>query len=129
MAVLLDTTVLIDALRGRPAEDRLRAIVDRGEIPYVCAVTAEEIHRGLRPGEHEKATRVLGALHEVPLRVIEGALAGTWRRQFAARGITLGQGDCLIAAAAVGVHATIATGNPEDFPMEGVTVDHWPVGA
>ena len=24
--------------------------------------------------------------------------------------------------------ATLVTGNPKDFPMDGVTVEHWPVG-
>ena len=52
--------------------------------------------------------------------------AGTWRREFASRGITLWQGDCLIAAAAAGHGARLCTGNPKDFPM--LDVEHWPVG-
>jgi hypothetical protein len=71
---------------------------------------------------------MLASLRAVPLGVNEGALAGVWRRDFARRGVTLQQSDCLIAAAAVAARATIATGNPKDFPMEGVTVEHWPVG-
>jgi predicted nucleic acid-binding protein len=45
------------------------------------------------------------------------------------RGRTLALADCLIAAAAVGIGATLATGNPKDFPMKGLTVEHWPVHA
>jgi predicted nucleic acid-binding protein len=45
------------------------------------------------------------------------------------RGRTLALADCLIAAAAVGIDATLATGNPKDFPMKGLTVEHWPAGA
>ena len=56
-------------------------------------------------------------------------MAGRWRRSFAERGVTLAQADCLVAAAAVGVDARLATGNPRDFPMEELPVDHWPVGA
>jgi predicted nucleic acid-binding protein len=127
--VLLDSTVLIDVLRGRPAARRLLALRERGEVPYLCAANTLEVHRGLRPDEVGRATAVLAAFQVAPLGAMEGALAGVWQREFRARGITLHEGDCLIAAAAVGVHATIVTGNPKDFPMEGVTVEHWPVGA
>ncbi|HVF03760.1 MAG TPA: PIN domain-containing protein [Frankiaceae bacterium] len=128
MPVLLDSTVLIDAARGRPAADRIRGLLGQGEVPYICAINTEEIHRGLRLDEVGRVTTLLLAFRLAPLGLVEGALAGTWRREYAARGITLDRADCLIAAAALGVHATIATGNPKDFPMEGVTVEHWPVG-
>ena len=63
-----------------------------------------------------------------PIGRSEGELAGGWRRDHAARGITLSQADCLIAAAAVAVSAVLATANPKDFPMTEVAVEHWPVG-
>lgn len=129
MPVLLDSTVVIDALRGRPAMHRIRKLVDAGEIPYVCAMTAEEVERGLRVSEREAAWRMLSSFRFAPLRTVEGVVAGQWRREFAARGITLSQADCLIAAAAVSVGARLVTGNPKDFPMDDVTVEHWPVGA
>ncbi len=94
-AVLLDTTVLIDLLRGRPA-----------------------------------ALRRLRTLREVgdPLDAEEGWRAGEWRRTFATRGLTLAQADCLIAAAALALGGRLATGNPKDFPMPELTVEHWPAG-
>jgi len=58
----------------------------------------------------------------------DGWRAGVWRRDFAAAGITLAQADCLIAAAAIGVKARLATGNPKHFPMAELGVDHWPAG-
>ncbi|MHB8507980.1 MAG: type II toxin-antitoxin system VapC family toxin [Candidatus Dormibacteria bacterium] len=45
------------------------------------------------------------------------------------RGVTLSQADCLIAAAARSNGAVLATGNPRHFPMAGVHVEEWPVGA
>lgn len=63
-----------------------------------------------------------------PLGPSEGIRAGRWRRQFARQGITLHQADCLIAAATAGIDAELATGNPADFPMDDITVEHWPVG-
>lgn len=128
-AVLLDSTVLIDVLRGcRGAIQRLDALEQRGDDPCVCAATVEEVTRGLWPREREAATGLFEGLSIAPLGMAEGRLAGWWRRSYRSRGRTLTQADCLIAAAAVGVGARIATGNPKDFPMRGLEVEHWPIG-
>jgi predicted nucleic acid-binding protein len=126
--LLLDTTVLIDALRGRGAAERLRGLRGEGPPPYVCAVNVEEVWRGARPSEEKAVSRLLGALRIAPLGRAEGERAGRWRSQFAASGTTLSQADCLIAAAALGVGARLATGNPRDFPMAELEIEHWPVG-
>ena len=127
--VLLDTTVVIDALRGRPeAIRRLRRLRDSGDHAYVCAITVEETVRGLRPSEADPARRLFDGLRIAPLEEREGWQAGEWRRDFAAKGRTLTQADCLIAAAAIAVGGRLATGNPRDFPLEGLEVEHWPAG-
>jgi predicted nucleic acid-binding protein len=126
--VLLDTTVLIDALRGKPAAERLRALREAGADPYVCAINVEEIFRGLRPGEEDAASKLFSGLRLAGLGQQEGERAGSWRREFAGAGLRLAQTDCLVAAAAAGVGARLATGNPNDFPMRDLTVEHWPVG-
>lgn len=127
--VLLDTTVLIDLLRGR-AEARRRLLALRGasDAPYACAVNVEETVRGLRPREQGPARALFAGLRIVPLGAAEGWQAGEWRREFARRGRTLAQADCLVAAAALSVGGRLATGNPTDFPMRELTVEHWPVG-
>lgn len=129
MALLLDTTVLIDALRGRSARDRLLALRASASAPWVCAVNIEEVTRGLRESERAAAKRLFDGLRIAALSRHEGERAGGWRRQFAARGVTLSQADCLIAAAALTVDARLATGNPRHFPMTELEVEHWPVGA
>lgn len=127
--LLLDSTVIIDALRGRPAAGRLGALRRRGIEPWVCAISVEEIWRGLRRGEEADVRRFFGAVRIAPIGVSEGELAGTWRRTFAEQGITLHQADCLIAAAAHGIDAPLATANTKDFPMAELVVDYWPIGA
>ena len=128
-AVLLDTTVLIDLLRGRPeALRRLRTLHEVGDSPHACAVNVEEIARGLREGDAAPAQRLFSGLRIVPLGVEEGWRAGEWRRMFATQGRTLAQSDCLIAAAALSVGGRLATGNPKDFPMSELAVEHWPAG-
>jgi predicted nucleic acid-binding protein len=129
LPLLLDTTVLIDALRDRAAAQRLRELRRADELrPLICAVNVEELWRGARRDEEEAIRRLISALRTVPLTAREGELAGSWRRDFAARGVTLSQADCLIAAAAVSAGARLATGNPADFPMPGLELEHWPVG-
>jgi predicted nucleic acid-binding protein len=128
-AVLLDTTVVIDLLRGRPgAIARLRALRDMGDLPHTCAITVEETVRGLRPGEVMDARGLFSGLRTAALGDEEGWQAGEWRGQFATSGQTLSQADCLIAAAALSVGARLATGNPRDFPMAELSVEHWPPG-
>lgn len=126
--MLLDTTALIDALRGRAAAARILRLRAAGDRPYICAINVEELFRGVKPTEEARVTRMLNGLRVAPLGRIQGEQAGRWRRQFANRGVTLSQADCLVAAAALGVGARLATGNPRDFPMKGLVVDHWPVG-
>jgi len=126
--LLLDSTVLIDALRGTSVAARVAGLRRAGTEPWVCAVSVEEIWRGLHEHEEAAVRRLFAGLRLAPLGVAEGARAGTWRRQFAERGVTLHQADCLIAAAAVAVGARLATANVGDFPMTDLAVEHWPSG-
>lgn len=80
----------------------------------------------MRTSEERSVRRFFEGLRIAPLGAAEGMRAGSWRREFADRGMTLHQADCLIAAAAVGISARLATANIDDFPMSEVTVEHWP---
>jgi len=124
--LVLDSTVLIDALRGRRVVEQVRRMRRAGVEPWVSAVSVEEIWRGLRTEEEAAANRLVQALRLAPLGVSEAQLAGRWRREHAERGVTLHQADCLIAASAVGVGAALATANVSDFPMPELNVQHWP---
>ena len=128
MLVLLDSTVLIDALRGRPAADRLRSLQSSGDVPCTTSINVEEIARGMLPHETDAVGRFFDGLEILPIGRWEGWQAGWWRRAFGDQGITLSQADCLIAATAHLSGARLATGNPGDFPMSELVVEHWPVG-
>ena len=126
---LLDSTVLIDFLRGRPAVERVAALRGAGDVPATTAINVDEIVRGLRAGEEQAARSLFDGLAVLPIGRRAGWRAGEWRRDFAARGTTLFQADCLVAGAAWVHKAVLVTGNPKDFPMDDVTVEHWPVGS
>lgn len=125
---VLDSTVLIDFLRGRPVVGRLAGLRESGEIPATTAINVEEIVRGLRDDELPAARLLFEGLTVLPIDAAAAWRAGQWRREYAARGVTLFQADCLIAAATVTNRATLVTGNPKDFPMRGLIVEHWAVG-
>ncbi len=100
-----------------------------GDTPHVCAVNVEEVARGLLPAEAGRARLLFAGVGIVPLGEQEGWKAGEWRREYAERGRTLSQADCLIAAAALAVGGRLVTGNPRHFPMQELEVEHWPAGA
>ncbi|MGI8462370.1 MAG: PIN domain-containing protein [Solirubrobacterales bacterium] len=127
--VLLDTTVLIDLLRGRErTAEGLRELHGAGDRPHICAINVEEVARGLRSRERAGAIELFAGLRLAPLGRAEGWKAGEWRQDYAARGQTLSQADCLIAAAAFSLGGRLATGNPAHFPMTELTIEHWPPG-
>ncbi len=129
MLWVLDSTVLIDYLRGRPVIERVLGLRSRGDTPATTAINVEEIVRGLRSGEESAVQRLFDGLMHIAIDRRAAWLAGRWRREYAASGTTLSQADCLIAAAAHTAGATLATRNPKDFPMAGLRVEHWPVGS
>ncbi len=126
--ILLDTTVLIDVLRGRPAAARVLGLRLTGDTPATSAINVEEIVRGLRSDEQSAADRLFGGLLVLSIGRPEAERAGAWRRDLATAGRTVHQADCLIAAAATHANARLATNNVKDFVMPGVVVEHWPVG-
>jgi predicted nucleic acid-binding protein len=126
--LVLDSTVLIDGLRGRPAAGRISGLLRGREVMATTAINVEEVVRGLRAAEFDRARALFAGLTVLAIGAGEGWLAGEWRRDSAARGLTLSQPDGLIAATVHTAGARLATGNPADFAATPVPVEHWPVG-
>lgn len=126
--LLLDTSVLIDVLGGRPAAERLRRRRVLGITAFTTAVNVEEVYRGLGPAEEAAAEDLFEWLRVVPLEHAEGRRSGEVRRHLARRGVTLSQSDSLVAAAAATIGAAVVTGNPKDFVQQDVEVEFWPPG-
>jgi len=117
MTALIDTSVLIDYLRGHePAAAVLESRREAGAL-HASEITRLELLAGMRRGE-ERATRLLLSTivwHEVDAEVAEkaGALGRDWLRSH--RGIDAA--DLAIAATAVLVEAELLTMNVRQFPM------------
>ncbi len=112
---VLDTTVLIDLLRGHaPARDYLAGLERR----LVCSeVTRTEIIQGLRSNERDAAERAFAVVRWVSVDESiarrAGALGRRWRRSHR----SLALADLVIAATAQELGAELATSNVRHFPM------------
>ena len=122
MRYLLDTTILIDHVRGRPsAIAMLHDLFDKPNDLFVCdAVVAEACSSG--SDEHVEAIMALiEALEFVSTHPDAAQWAGASRRrlrQTSPRRL----GDALIAGVAWHQDATVVTRNPRDFEVQGVRV-------
>ena len=123
MRLMLDSTFLIDHLRGNPdAIDRFTSMFASGDEPLVNAVVVCEVASGLRP-EHERAlVGILVAIEFVQAGQQAARDAGAWRLAAQRRGVSLGLADALIAAEAHHMGAAVLTRNVRDFELTPVTV-------
>lgn len=117
MTALVDTSVLIDYLRGHgPA----RAALERERLAaplHASEITRLEVLAGMRRGE-EAATRALLATlvwHPVDAEVAEEA--GALGRQWLPSHHTIDGADLAIAATSIHVGAELLTRNVRHFPM------------
>jgi predicted nucleic acid-binding protein len=113
--VLLDTSVLIDVLRGsQPAVDWLAALQ---EVPSCSELTRAEVLRGVGAPERSRTDRLLGSLRWVavdePISRRGGELGRRYRRSHQGLSIV----DFLIAGTAQLVDAELATANIRHYPM------------
>ena len=115
MSVVLDTTVLVDHLRGSSAAREYVAAL--GAPPSCSEVTRVEILRGLRSEERRAALRLFGLITWVPVDEEVGRRAGElgrhWRRSHPGIGVP----DLAIAATAELLETQLATNNVKHFPM------------
>lgn len=76
-----------------------------------------EIQAGVRHGEEKKTNALLDSLKAYDVTPAIANLAGTFIRDYRAKGITLDFVDSIIAATAVIHGLTLFTYNVKDYPM------------
>lgn len=131
MAILIDSSVLIAAERG--ALDLRKTMAGAEEEIALAAITASELLHGVhRAAPTQLAAReafVEQLLARLPVLSFDLLAARVHARIWAglaARGISVGAHDLLIAATAIASGAKIATRDRRSFPrIPGLTVLHW----
>jgi predicted nucleic acid-binding protein len=124
MGLVLDSSVVIDLLRGNAGDPSL--LEPAREPVIVSTVTVHEVLAGMRPGEEQRTWNLLSSFVVIPFGAEEAALSAKWRLEFRARGVTLELPDTAIAATAAVRNLPLATGNVKDFPMSELRVEQWP---
>ncbi len=117
MSALVDTSILIDYLRGHAGAGDLLERERGAGVLHASEITRIEVLAGMRPTE-EDATRVLlSALvwHPVDAEIAEEA--GALGRQWLPSHHTIDSADLAIAATAVCIDARLLTRNVRHFPM------------
>lgn len=120
---LLDTTALVDHVRGRKeVADFLTSLAQQGHTLGVCGVSVVELFAGLPTEHRERADRLLEKMEYYYLTPEIARLGGLLRFQFARQGISLSTADTLIAAHAISEKVPLITRNVKDFPMAELTI-------
>lgn len=124
MRYLLDTTVLIDFLRGKDSVVALmQELVADGHELLSCCVTVAELYSGLRESERRDVDYLIDSLIYTPVDRESAKIAGEARHFWAAKGTTLSVADCLVASAAGAAGATLLTANAKHFPQDELRVE------
>lgn len=112
---VIDTTVIVDVLRGSQAARAWVVGVERRLV--ASEVTRVEILRGLRSSERGAAERAFGGLRWVAVDESIARQAGELGRRWRRSHRSIGVADLLIAATAIVLDAELATSNVRHFPM------------
>ena len=118
MRLLLDTSILIDALRARGVRRGwLAELVRNGHSLETSALNVAEVYAGMDASEEARTKAFLGALLCHPVTASAGESAGRLKKLWARKGRTLTLADTMVAAVAIEQGCALATDNRRDFPM------------
>jgi predicted nucleic acid-binding protein len=121
--IVLDTTVLIDALRNRNQRRALLAgWVASGQDLATSTVCIAEVYSGLRPGEEQATQAFLAALDWIPVTGAIAIRAGSMKAALRRQGFTRSITDMIVAATAMENGLAIATDHRKDFQIPGLTL-------
>lgn len=124
---LLDTSVIIDALRGRRERVALlERLLSEGHTLACCAVNVAEVYAGMHRAEAAATDAFLQSLDYYDLTWDVARAAGRLKYRHARQGRTLSLSDTLIAAVALINGLTLITDNIKDYPFAGLEL--FPLG-
>lgn len=122
MISLIDTTIIIDYLRGHPkSRDFIKEEFLYHRIPYTSVVSYVEIFAGVRFEEEDHIAKLFDNLKIVQIGIEIGRQAGKYLNIYSkSHGLEIA--DALIAATAFIVGARLVTLDKKHFPMTDIKV-------
>ena len=117
MIYLIDTNVVIDALKGRRKRADFLHSLSSTALLAVCSIVMAELHAGFSDEQIGPARKLLETVDYVPVSKAAAELAGQTLFRYKKRGVTLAPQDAIIAAVAITEGFTLVTDNVKDFPM------------
>ena len=124
---LLDTTVLIDHLRGRQqVVEFVTGLADAGNELGVCSIGVAELYSGLGDKHRAVAEKLIDSLDYWDATKQAAKMAGVYRHDFARNGVALTTTDAMVAAIAAAHGASLITANVRHYPMKEIEVIRQP---
>jgi len=126
--MILDSTFLIDVLRGDADVSDLIEEIDASGTPFVSAVTVMELHEGIHlvdatKAERERVRELLTGINELPFDRACAMRAGEINAGLVSEGDPIDETDVMIAATALVNGRPVVTRNTEHFErVEGLDV-------
>ncbi len=120
LAVLIDTDIVIDYLRGSREAAELVGPLWKSDRAYISILSVYELYAGMRPAEAEDTERFIDACHIDTVTLAIAKQAGEIHREWRAKGVTLTSVDCLVAGTATINGRKIATRNKNHYPQKGL---------
>ncbi len=118
MTVLVDTTILIDHLRGDARALRLLSqLFDEEDRVWAATPTRTEVIAGVRKGEEAAMAELFAIVSWVDVDVAVADAAGEFARHYRRSHSGIDTTDYLIAAAALSIGARLVTLNLSHYPM------------
>ncbi len=127
---LLDTNILIAALKGHPAVREHLETVPLASL-LLSSVVLGELEFGVEKSAHAKRNRqrLAELIQRLPLLGIDANAArhyGRIRAQLERQGAPIGANDLWIAAQAISAGTTLVTDNQREFRrVEGLSLQNW----
>jgi tRNA(fMet)-specific endonuclease VapC len=118
--MILDSTFLIDVLRGDADVSDLIEEIDATGTPFVSAVTVMELHEGIHladatDAERERVRELLTGINELPFDRDCAMRAGEISADLVSSGEPVDETDVMIAATALVHDRPVVTRNTDHF--------------
>lgn len=119
MRLILDTSVLVDHLRGRPqaATELIPKALARGDELWSSEIVRAELLAGMRTGEESATRDLLGLISWVDVDQSLAEAAGALGRQYLPSHQGIDVADLIVAALTRHLDGDLKTTNVKHFPM------------